>query len=154
LIWKHQKNINLKQKIFFKFFQKRFWNAKTNRANIVAARPCLTKTNHHNSRYRNRSTSLKGSISKNLPKMRVSCANLMEMMKKICISMMIMMMIVAPDIVATFTTFNVKRTDIWHLVLRGKKSCLRSRHLLLWSLETLTSQQRFYGTRLVTQNKK
>jgi hypothetical protein len=25
-------------------------------------------------------------------------------------------------------------------------SSLRSRHLVLWSLETLTSQQRFYGT--------
>jgi hypothetical protein len=120
----------------------------------VAARPCLTKTDHHNSRDRNRSTSLTDSISKNLPKMRVRCANLMEMMKKICISMMMMMMIVTLDIVVTFITFNVKITDIWHLVLRGKKSCLRSRHLILWSLETLTSQQRFYGMKLVTQNEK
>jgi len=31
-----------------------------------------------------------------------------------------------------------------------KKSCLRSRHLVLWSLGTLTGQQRFYGQRLVT----
>jgi len=29
-------------------------------------------------------------------------------------------------------------------------SCLRSHHLVLWSLETLTDQHRFYGTRLVT----
>ena len=29
--------------------------------------------------------------------------------------------------------------------------CLRSRHLVLWSPGTLTGQQRFYGTRLVTQ---
>jgi len=44
-----------------------------------------------------------------------------------------------------------KRTDIWHLVLLGEKmSCLRSRHLVLWSLGTLTGQQRFYGTGLVT----
>jgi hypothetical protein len=43
-----------------------------------------------------------------------------------------------------------KRTDIWHLVLLEKRSCLRSRHLVLWSLGTLTGQQRFYGTGLVT----
>jgi hypothetical protein len=30
-------------------------------------------------------------------------------------------------------------------------SCLRSRHLVLWSLGTLTGQHRFYGSRLVTQ---
>jgi len=28
--------------------------------------------------------------------------------------------------------------------------CLRSRHLVLWLLGTLTGQQRFYGPRLVT----
>jgi hypothetical protein len=33
-------------------------------------------------------------------------------------------------------------------------SSLRSRHLVLWSLGTLTSQQRFYGTRLVTRNRR
>jgi hypothetical protein len=38
------------------------------------------------------------------------------------------------------------------LFLDRKMSCLRSCHLVLWSLETLTGQQRFYGTRLVTQN--
>jgi hypothetical protein len=43
-----------------------------------------------------------------------------------------------------------KRTDFWHLVLLGKRSCLRSRHLVLWSLGTLTGQQRFYGSGLVT----
>jgi hypothetical protein len=35
-----------------------------------------------------------------------------------------------------------------HLVL------LRSRHIVLWSLETLIGQQRFYGTRLITRKKK
>jgi len=43
-----------------------------------------------------------------------------------------------------------KRIDIWHLVLLEKKSCLKSRHLVLWSLGTLTGQQRFYSTGLVT----
>jgi len=36
-----------------------------------------------------------------------------------------------------------KRTYFWHLVLLGKRSCLRSCHLVLWSLGTLTGQQRF-----------
>jgi len=49
---------------------------------------------------------------------------------------------------------NEKRTDIWHLVLWVKRSCSRSRHLVLWSLETLTGQQKFYGTELVTQKGK
>ena len=31
MIWKHQKYINLKQRKKINFFQKRFWNAKTNR---------------------------------------------------------------------------------------------------------------------------
>jgi hypothetical protein len=39
--------------------------------------------------------------------------------------------------------FYEKRIDIWHLVLWKKISSLRSRHLVLWSLETLTGQQRF-----------
>ena len=30
-------------------------------------------------------------------------------------------------------------------------SCSSSRHLVLWSLGTLTGQQRFYGPRLVTR---
>jgi len=33
-------------------------------------------------------------------------------------------------------------------------SCLRSRYLVLWSLETLTGHHRFYGTGLVTQNER
>jgi hypothetical protein len=37
------------------------------------------------------------------------------------------------------------------LFFNGDILCLRSRHLVLWSLGTLTGQQRFYGTRLVTQ---
>jgi hypothetical protein len=36
-----------------------------------------------------------------------------------------------------------KKTDIRHLVLWGKRSCLRSRHLVLWLLGILTGQQRF-----------
>jgi len=43
-----------------------------------------------------------------------------------------------------------KIINIWNLALWGKFSNLRSRHLVLWSLETLIGQQRFYGTRLVT----
>ena len=46
---------------------------------------------------------------------------------------------------------SMKRTDFWHLVLWGWGSCLRNRHLILWSLGTLTGQQRFYGTGLVTR---
>jgi hypothetical protein len=40
---------------------------------------------------------------------------------------------VAPDIAATLKkiTDREKRTDFWHLVLLGKMSCLRSRHLVL-----------------------
>ena len=43
-----------------------------------------------------------------------------------------------------------KRIVFWHLVLLEKRSCLRSRRLVLWLLGTLTGQQRFYGTGLVT----
>jgi hypothetical protein len=35
------------------------------------------------------------------------------------------------------------------LFFEGKNSSLRSSHLILWSLETLTDQQSFYGTWLV-----
>jgi len=34
--------------------------------------------------------------------------------------------------------------------LKGKMYCLRSRHLVLWSVGTLTGQQKFYGLGLVT----
>jgi hypothetical protein len=37
------------------------------------------------------------------------------------------------------------------LFFYGEWSCLRSRHLVLWLLGTLTGQQRFYGAGLVTQ---
>jgi len=37
------------------------------------------------------------------------------------------------------------------LFFDGGWSCLRSRHLVLWLLETLTGQQRFYCTGLVKQ---
>jgi ABC-type iron transport system FetAB permease component len=40
------------------------------------------------------------------------------------------------------------------LFFYGKKSCSRSRQLVLWSLGTLTGQQRFYGTGLVTQKER
>ena len=33
-------------------------------------------------------------------------------------------------------------------------SCLKGHHLVLWSLETLTGQQIFYGTRLIVLNEK
>jgi len=58
---------------------------------------------------------------------------------------------VAPDIAAALKKITDcgKRTDFWRLVLLGKISCLSSRHLVLWSLGTLTGQQRFYGTGLV-----
>jgi hypothetical protein len=64
----------------------------------------------------------------------------------------IIIIIVAPDIAAAHKIIRDygKRTDIWHLVLLGKMSCLRSRHLVLWSLGTLTGQHRFYGMGLVT----
>jgi hypothetical protein len=54
---------------------------------------------------------------------------------------------VAPDITTIFKNSICERTDFWHLVLRWKSSYLKSRHLILWSLETLTGQHRFYGTR-------
>jgi len=42
-----------------------------------------------------------------------------------------------------------KKTDFWHLVFLEKRSYLRSRNLVLWSLGTLTGQQRFYDAGLV-----
>jgi hypothetical protein len=48
------------------------------------------------------------------------------------------------------------KTNLWKeqisgiLFFDGERSCLRSRHLVLWSLGTLTGQQRFYGSGLVT----
>jgi hypothetical protein len=43
-------------------------------------------------------------------------------------------------------------SGIWFF--KGKRSYLRSRHLVLWSLGTLIDQQRFYGSWLVTEKKK
>ena len=40
------------------------------------------------------------------------------------------------------------------LFLEGEKVILRSCHLVLWSLGTLTGQQRFYDTRLITQKER
>jgi hypothetical protein len=60
---------------------------------------------------------------------------------------------VAPDITAALKLI----LELWKKnrflasgSFRGKRSCLRSRHLVLWSLGTLTGQQRFYGSGLVT----
>ena len=36
------------------------------------------------------------------------------------------------------------------LFFEGEQYCLRGRHLVLWLLKTLTGQQRFYGSGLVT----
>jgi len=36
-----------------------------------------------------------------------------------------------------------KKTDIWHHVLWGERSCLRSRHPILWLLVTLIGQHFF-----------
>jgi len=58
-------------------------------------------------------------------------------------------MVVTPDIAATLK-IQIERTYFWHLILLGRSYCLRSHHLVLWSLETLTDQQRFYGMGLVT----
>jgi len=40
------------------------------------------------------------------------------------------------------------------LFFDGEWFVLRSRHLVLWLLGTLTGQQRFYGTGLVTQKRR
>ena len=61
-------------------------------------------------------------------------------------------MCVAPDIAATLKIYLMimeKNRFLASCSFR-KKACLRSRHLVLWSLGTLTGQQRFYGTGLVT----
>ena len=40
------------------------------------------------------------------------------------------------------------------LFFKKKISSLKSLHLILWSLETLISQQKFYDTRLVTRKER
>jgi hypothetical protein len=60
---------------------------------------------------------------------------------------------VAPDIAAALKnnlSIVEKEQISGILFFYGKRSCLRSRHLVLWSLGTLTGQQRFYGSGLVT----
>jgi len=47
--------------------------------------------------------------------------------------------------------FNEKERISGILFFDGEWFVLRSRHLVLWLLGTLTGQQRFYGTGLVTQ---
>ena len=42
-----------------------------------------------------------------------------------------------------------KKKNFWHLIFLEKISWLRSYHLVLWSLGTLTDQERSYGTGLV-----
>jgi hypothetical protein len=62
------------------------------------------------------------------------------------------MCIVAPDIAAALKNLN----NLWKewifgiLLFNGDIFCLRSCHLVLQLLGTLTDQQRFYGPRLVT----
>ena len=55
-----------------------------------------------------------------------------------------------PDIMAALKIFQGKKRISGILFFDGEKSCLRSRHLVLWSLGTLTGQQKFYGSGLVT----
>jgi hypothetical protein len=57
---------------------------------------------------------------------------------------------VAPDIAAALKNITRKEQISDILFFWGKMSCLRSHHLVLWSLGTLTGQQRFYGSGLVT----
>jgi hypothetical protein len=47
---------------------------------------------------------------------------------------------------------NEQISDI--LFLDRERSSVRSCHLVLWSLETLTDQHRFYGTGLVTRKER
>jgi hypothetical protein len=59
--------------------------------------------------------------------------------------------IVATDITAVIKKFIWMKEQISDILFfNGKWSYLRSRHLVLWSLGTLTGQQRLYDTRLVT----
>jgi hypothetical protein len=47
--------------------------------------------------------------------------------------------------------FSIKKKRISGILFfDGEWFYLKSRHLILWLLDTLTGQQRFYGTRLVT----
>jgi hypothetical protein len=57
---------------------------------------------------------------------------------------------VKPDIVAALKNNIGKERISGILLFDGEWSCLRSRHLILWSIGTLTSQQRIYGSGLVT----
>ena len=59
---------------------------------------------------------------------------------------------VAPDIAAVLKNYIIswKERISGILFFNGDILCLRSRHLVLWSLGTLTGQQRFYGSGLVT----
>jgi hypothetical protein len=59
--------------------------------------------------------------------------------------------IVATDITAVIKKFIWMKEQISDILFfNGKWSYLRSRHLVLWSLGTLTGQQRLYDTRLIT----
>jgi hypothetical protein len=55
----------------------------------------------------------------------------------------------APDIAAVLKINSWKEQISDILFVDGKISYLKSRHLVLWSLGTLTDLQRFYGTGLV-----
>ena len=58
--------------------------------------------------------------------------------------------LVIPDIAATLKIIMKKNRFLASCSLMGEWSCLRSRHLLSWSLGTITNQQKFYGSGLVT----
>jgi len=59
--------------------------------------------------------------------------------------------VVAPDIAAVLKIKSLEKNGfLVSCSLMGNGLCLRSRHLVLWSLGTLTGQQIFYGSGLVT----
>ena len=68
--------------------------------------------------------------------------------------MNLMISFVTPNIAAALKIFRWNERISGILFFDGEWSCLKSRHLVLWLLWTLTDQQRFYGTRLVTQKRR
>jgi hypothetical protein len=58
------------------------------------------------------------------------------------------------DIEATLKFLQGNNIFLASYFLMGNGLVLRSRHLVLWSLETLTGQQRSYGSGLVTQKRR
>jgi lysine/ornithine N-monooxygenase len=62
--------------------------------------------------------------------------------------------LVTPNITLTFKNYFKNKNRIFGILYFGEMTRLRSRHLILWSSETLIGQQRFYGTRLVMQKER